>query len=544
MRARRDASMGVVMYRAARAVRANLFASRPTPETTMSLFISTVAATCIAASTFALAPASDLPKPTEGVSLTVYSSADPAGFNPQQFIQQQRMSGMENIWGVPGYGVVKVVRKVAVPKGTGTLAFTDVAAWIDPTTVSFTDLDDPSTSVLEQNFQFDLVSPTKLMERYVGREITVAVTMGDGVSNVTGELLSANQGQLVLKTKDGVRILPAHSAQVQLGELPGGLLTKPTLLWKLASEKGGDHLVRTTYQTNGMTWRADYNIVIDGEDKTGSISAWVTLMNLSGASFPNAELKLVAGDVQKVESQPRIMGRGARMEAMAMADAGGFQEKAFADFHLYTLPRRTDVEQNSTQQIALFPSVDGFKLKRELVFNFTADIGGMGQPMTDRDFFGSTQKGKPSIFVAFENKEDNSLGMPMPAGKIRCYKMDDADGTLEFIGEDIIGHTPRNETVKVKLGQAFDVVGERTRTDFTVDNAARRMTETFKIEIRNQKAASQKVRVVERQYRWTNWKITSNNQPFTKVDSDNVAFDVEVNPEGKAEIAYTVTYTW
>jgi hypothetical protein len=544
MRARRDASMGVVMYRAARAVRANLFASRPTPETTMSLFISTVAATCIAASTFALAPASDLPKPTEGVSLTVYSSADPAGFNPQQFIQQQRMSGMENIWGVPGYGVVKVVRKVAVPKGTGTLAFTDVAAWIDPTTVSFTDLDDPSTSVLEQNFQFDLVSPTKLMERYVGREITVAVTMGDGVSNVTGELLSANQGQLVLKTKDGVRILPAHSAQVQLGELPGGLLTKPTLLWKLASEKGGDHLVRTTYQTNGMTWRADYNIVIDGEDKTGSISAWVTLMNLSGASFPNAELKLVAGDVQKVESQPRIMGRGARMEAMAMADAGGFQEKAFADFHLYTLPRRTDVEQNSTQQIALFPSVDGFKLKRELVFNFTADIGGMGQPMTDRDFFGSTQKGKPSIFVAFENKEDNSLGMPMPAGKIRCYKMDDADGTLEFIGEDIIGHTPRNETVKVKLGQAFDVVGERTRTDFTVDNAARRMTETFKIEIRNQKAASQKVRVVERQYRWTNWKITSNNQPFTKVDSDNIAFDVVVNAEGKAEIAYTVTYTW
>ncbi|MEY3141872.1 MAG: hypothetical protein RLY21_365 [Planctomycetota bacterium] len=506
----------------------------------MSLFISTVAATCIAAS--ALAPTKDLPKPTEGVSLTVYSSADPAGFNPQQFIQQQRMSGMDNVWGVPGYGVVKVVRKVAVPKGVGTLAFTDVAAWIDPTTVSFTDLDDPSTSVLEQNFQFDLVSPAKLMERYIGREITVAVTMGDGVSNVTGELLSANMGQLVLKTKDGVRIVPA-GGQVQLGELPGGLLTKPTLMWKLASEKGGDHLVRTTYQTNGMTWRADYNIVIDGEDKTGGISAWVTLMNLSGASFPNAELKLVAGDVQKVEAQ-RFTGRAVRMEAMAMADASGFQEKAFADFHLYTLPRRTDVAQNSTQQIALFPTVDSFKLKRELVFNFTADVGGWGQPQTDRDFFGNTMQGKPSIFVTFENKEDNSLGMPLPAGKIRCYKMDDADGTLEFIGEDIIGHTPRNETVKVKLGQAFDVVGERTRTDFTIDNAAKRMTESFKIEIRNQKAVGQKVRVIERQYRWTNWKITSNNQPFTKVDSDNIAFDVVVNAEGKAEINYTVTYNW
>ena len=515
----------------------------------MSLFISTVAATCLAASSLsnspsALASASDLPKPPEGVSLTVYSSADPAGFNPQQFIQQQRMSGMDNVWGVPGYGVVKVVRKVAVPKGVGTLAFTDVAAWIDPTTVSFTDLDDPSTSVLEQNFQFDLVSPTKLMERYIGREITVAVTMGDGVSNVTGELLSANQGQLVLKTKDGVRIVPAGGAQVQLGELPGGLLTKPTLLWKLASEKGGDHLVRTTYQTSGMTWRADYNIVIDGEDKTGSISAWVTLMNLSGASFPNAELKLVAGDVQKVEAQRGIIGKAMRAEAMAMADGAGFQEKAFADFHLYTLPRRTDIEQNSTQQIALFPTVDSFDLKRELVFNFTAQVGGWGQPMTDPDFFGNSVKGKPSIFVSFDNKEANSLGMPLPAGKIRCYKMDDADGTLEFIGEDIIGHTPRNETVKVKLGEAFDVVGERTRTDFTVDNAARRMTETFRIEIRNQKAASQKVRVIERLYRWTNWKITSNNQPFTKIDSDNVAFDVVVNAEGKAEINYTVTYNW
>lgn len=503
----------------------------------MPMLISTIAASCLA-----LPASTALPKPAEGVSLTVYSSADPAGFNPQQFIQQQRMSGMDNVWGVPGYGVVKVVRKVAVPKGVGTLAFTDVAAWIDPTTVSFTDLDDPKTSVLEQNFQFDLVSPTKLMERYIGREIKVAVTMGDGVSNVSGELLSANQGQLVLKTKDGVRIVPAGGAQVELGELPGGLLTKPTLLWKLAGERGGDHLVRTTYQTSGMTWRADYNVVIDAEDKSGSLSAWVTLMNLSGASYPNAELKLVAGDVQKVEARGGMVGRAMRAEAMS--DAAGFQEKAFSDFHLYTLPRRTDVAQNSTQQIALFPSVEGFKLKRELVFNFTGGFGGAGSPITDREFFGNTVQGKPSIFVSFENKESNALGMPLPAGKIRCYKMDDADGTLEFVGEDVIGHTPRNETVKVKLGESFDVVGERTRVDFSVDNAARRMTETFKIEIRNQKAVGQKVRVVERQYRWTNWKITANNQPFTKVDADNIAFDVVVNPEGKAEIVYTVTYNW
>lgn len=530
----------------------------------MSLFISTVAASCLAASNLAASvPAlhtespvespverpveRPVEKPAEGVSLTVYSSADPAGFDPQRFIQQQRMSGMDNVWGVPGYGVVKVVRKVAVPKGIGTLAFTDVAAWIDPTTVSFNDLDDPSTAVLEQNFQFDLVSPAKLMERYIGREISVAVTMGDGVSNVTGELLSANQSQLVLQTKEGIRIVPAHGAQVQLGELPGGLLTKPTLIWKLASDTGGDNLVRTTYQTSGMTWRADYNIVIDESDTAGSISAWVTLMNLSGASYPNAELKLVAGNVQRVDERRGMMGRVARQEVMAMADADGFESKAFADFHLYTLPRRTDVAQNSTQQIALFPSVDRFTLKRELVFNFLSGIGGFGGgniPVLDRDFFGNTVQAKPSIFVSFENKEENSLGMPMPAGKIRCYKMDDADGTLEFIGEDIISHTPRNETVKVRLGEAFDVVGERTRTDFSIDGAAKRMTETFRIEVRNQKAAAQKVRVIEPLYRWSNWKITMQNRGFTKVDSGTIAFDLDIPAEGKADISYTVTYTW
>ncbi|MEY5061175.1 MAG: hypothetical protein RIS45_1096, partial [Planctomycetota bacterium] len=367
-------------------------------------------------------------KPAEGVSLTVYSSADPAGFNPQQFIQQQRSSGMDNVWGVPGYGVVKEVRRVRVPKGMGDLSFTDVAAWIDPTTVSFNDLDDAKTTVLEQNFQFDLVSPTKLLERYIGREISLAVTMGDGVSNVTGTLLSSNQGSLVLKTDAGVKIVPMSGAQLQLGDLPGGLLTKPTLVWKLASESGGEHLVRTTYQAAGMTWRSDYNIVINGNDTKGDITAWVTLMNLSGASYANAELKLVAGDVHKVQPQPPVYGRGMRVEAMAMADAAGFAEKEFADFHLYTLPRRTDIAQNSTQQIALFPPVSGFKVKRELVFDFTSGFGAQAQPIIDRDFVVAA-KAKPSILVSFENKKDNALGMPLPKGKIRVYKEDPSDGT-------------------------------------------------------------------------------------------------------------------
>jgi hypothetical protein len=488
-----------------------------------------------------LAAAPDAPAP--GTSLTVYSSADPAGFDPRQFVQQQRMSGMDNVWGVPGYGVVKVVRTVKVPKGTGDVAFTDVAAWIDPTTVSFADLQDPTTTVLEQNFQFDLVSPSKLMERYVDRPVSLTVPMGDEASNVSGTLLSATQGQLVLQTADGLRVVPMQGAQVQLGALPGGLLTKPTLIWKLSSKEGGDHLVRTTYQTAGMTWRADYNLVLDGSDANAGITAWVTLMNLSGASYLDTELKLVAGNVQKVEPQ-RPMMRGVRMEAVAMADAApGFEEKSFFEYHLYTLPRRTDVLQNSTQQLALFPPVAAFKVTKELVLDLAGGVGAPGAPILDRDFV-IARKGNPSVLVSFENRRENQLGMPLPAGKVRVYKEDPADGTLEFVGEDLIGHTPRNETVKVKLGEAFDVVGERTRTDFSVDNAARRMTETIKVEVRNQKSVAQKVRVLERPYRWTNWQLTQQSDDFTKLDIATIAFDVDVPAEGTKVITYTATYAW
>jgi hypothetical protein len=267
-------------------------------------------------------------------------------------------------------------------------------------------------------------------------------------------------------------------------------------------------------------------------------------MNLSGASYPDTELKLVAGNVQKVEAQqPR--GRMLKMEMAAMADAagGGFQEKEFFEYHLYTLPRRTDVLQNSTQQIALFPPVADFKVTKQLVLDLAGGVGEPGQPIVDRDFV-VARKGNPSVLVSFENRKENALGMPLPAGKVRVYKEDPADGTLEFVGEDLIQHTPRNETVKVRLGEAFDVVGERTRTDFSIDNGAKRMTETIAVEVRNQKPRVQRVRVIERPYRWTNWSISGNSADFTKLDSGTVAFDVDVPAEGKVTVKYTATYTW
>jgi hypothetical protein len=499
----------------------------------------------IAASVLAAVSPADPAKESPGTSLTIYSSADPAGFDPQQFAAQQRAGYNPQFASqVPGFGIVRQTRSLAVQAGTFDVPFTDVAAFIDPTTVGFVDLTDPSTTVLEQNFQFDLVSPEKLYEKYLGREIKVDVAMGDETESVQGTLLSANQGQFVLQTKDGVRVVPAGGAQVQLGELPGGLLTKPTLVWKLNAKSTGDHLVRTTYQTSGMTWRADYNLVLDASDTSADLSAWVTLLNLSGASFPDTQLKLVAGEVQRIQPQPRIMARG--VEMMAMADAagsGGFEEKQLFEYHLYTLPRKTDVLANTSQQIALFPPKPGVKVAKELVLPPVGFMWNGSEPILDRGW-GVGQKQKVGVFVSFRNDEKSGLGLPLPKGKIRAFKRDDADGSLEFVGEDLIDHTPRNETVRIKLGDAFDVTAERTQVDFTVDTARRTMTESWRVTLKNAKTEAQVVDVREALHRWTNWEITAKSLDFTRLDARTVRFAVTVPADGESTLEYTVKYTW
>ena len=485
---------------------------------------------------------SDSPESDE-VSLTVYSSADPAGFDPQRYAAQQRAGFDPNFaWGVPGFGVVKTERTIALTEGMNEVTFTDVAAFIDPTSVGFSDLTDPTTAVLEQSFRFDLVSPSKLLDRYLDREIVVMRSGPQRDERVQGILLSANQSSIVLSTAEGVRIVPMEGSQVSLPELPGGLLTKPALLWRLQAATSGQHRIRATYQTAGMTWRSDYNLVLGDDDSSADLTAWVSLMNLSGISFENARLKLVAGDVQRVQPQPPMM-RGRMVQAMADTAAAGFEEQAFFEYHLYTLPRRTDLPANSTQQLTLFPPVSGFEVEKELLYAPTLGMGGWGQPMTERGVAPSGES-KASVFVSFVNKASNRLGMPLPAGKVRVFKQDPKDGTLEFIGEDMIDHTPRNETVRLRLGEAFDVVGERKVVDFSIDTARKTMSETIEIEIRNQKEAAQRVIVRERLYRWRNWKITESTPEFRKLDASTVEWTVEVPAEGRRTIRYRVDYSW
>ena len=480
-------------------------------------------------------------------SLTIYSSADPAGFDPTRYVAQQRNGFTPNAaWQVPGFGVVKQLRSFDLKSGRNTVSFTDVAAFLDPTTVGFTDLTDPGTSVLEQSFQFDLVSPSKLLEKYLDREIRALVPMGDTSRSVEGVLLSSTQGRLVIKTSKGIEIVDAEGTQIGLTELPDGFLTRPTLVWDLLAGKGGEHQIRTTYQTAGLTWRADYNLVINADDTKADLTAWVTLLNLSGAAYPDTQLKLVAGDVQRV--QPRgVAAYGAPSMrggvAMEMAADKGFEEESFFEYHLYTLPRRTNVASNSTQQLTLFPSVSGANITKELVYEPTMAMGIGREPYTNRNFVPMSGK-DIGAFVSFKNTEKNRLGMPLPQGRIRAYKQDPKDGTLEFIGEDLIEHTPRNETIRIKLGDAFDVVGERKVVDFTMDKGRKTMTETVEIEVRNQKKVVETVVVREHLYRWKTWEITERNEAFEKLDSDTVEWRLKIAPEGTGKIRYKVVYTW
>ena len=484
---------------------------------------------------------------TAGPAVTVYSTADPAGFDPQQFIAQQRQGRNPTFaWQVPGFGVIKDVREVRLDQGLNQLKFTDVAQFIDPTTVSFTDLTNPQgTKVMEQTFQFDLVSPEKLLDKYIDQPVTVVIPSGDTTETINGALLSANQNRLVLNTDKGLRIVNGYGDSIKLGELPQGLLTRPTLIWKVQANQAGEHRIRTTYQTGGITWRSDYNLVLNQEDNQADLGAWVTLMNLSGAAYKNAKLKLIAGDVQRISPRVERIEFARRGKLAASMEDVGFKEKAFFEYHLYTLPRRTDILANTTQQITLFPTARNVNVEKVLVYYGLPQAAHWrySSPQQNRNF-GNQSNPKVDVYIQFKNEKSNKLGIPLPKGKVRVYKQDDADGTLEFIGEDLIDHTAKDEKILIKLGQAFDVVGERTQTDFRIDTNRKTMTESFKIEIRNHKEQDQKLIIKENLFRWSTWEITKASEEYEKIDARTIHFNVLVPANGKKTLTYSVTYTW
>jgi hypothetical protein len=477
-------------------------------------------------------------------SLTIYSSAQ-AGAIPADLYRYGGQQG----YAVPGFAVVRHEREIDLEAGRNNLRFTDVAGLIDPTTVSFQSLTDPNgTRVVEQNFQFDLVSTDKLLTKFIDREIEVEQIRGDSVETFSGTLLSSAGGLVLRQTDGSVRMVP-HNASVKLPSLPGGLITRPTLVWDVSAKTPGKHVARVAYQTTGITWWADYNLTYaEGQDADScklDIGAWVSILNQSGASYPDAKLKLIAGDVHRAPSTPpAVLAKAMRAEAMA-DEARGFEEKTFFEYHLYTLGRPSSLPDNSTKQIELFPQVAGVPCEKTLVYYGQAGMweGYAGSPYTDRNY-GQTGNKKVDTYLTFKNAQENGMGIPMPAGRVRVSKLDTADGSLEFIGEDRIDHTPKNETILLKLGSAFDVVGERKQLDFSIDTSRKVMTEEIEVRIRNRKDEPVKVVVKENLYRWVNWRVTASTHTFEKQDARTIHIPVSVGADKEAVIKYTVRYTW
>jgi len=441
------------------------------------------------------------------------------------------------------FGLVKDVREIELKDGINYLRFEDVAAKIDPTTVSFTSLTAPnSVAVREQNYQYDLLNPTTILSKSVGKNVKFRQYLpGGGVKEVSGVLLnppvvavtdvngnsSVTASGLAIKTADGVVLNPEGEAE--LAELPGGLVSKPSLLWKLEADKAGKHKAEIAYQTSDMNWRCDYVAVVNADDTEADLTSWVTLDNKSGASYKNASLKLIAGDVHRVTQHAPTVARGMMM--MAAPAQAQFQEQSFAEYHLYALQNKTDVNDNETKQLSLFNASKVGSVKQ---FVFEPEQSGLYGLGIQRD------ASKVNVKLEIANTEANKLGMAMPKGKVRVYKKD-KDGALQFIGEDMIDHTPRDEKMRLYLGDAFDIVAERKQMN-QQNPSDRVQRQSFEISIRNHKDTDVTVTSVE--HANGQWKILSSSQPYTKKDARTFEFAVKVPARGETKVDYEIETRW
>jgi hypothetical protein len=440
------------------------------------------------------------------------------------------------------FGVVKEQRELNLSKGLNIFRFEDVARFIDATSVKFKSMTDPEgTSVIEQNYEFDLVNANKLLDRFLGKEIKVIARNGKFYD---GTLMSYDDRQLVVMKGASIAIVnrPDSVQDIQFPELPEGLITKPTLVWNIESTKDGKQNIEVAYITDNINWNVDYTLVTNRDDTMLDLSGWVTINNRTGAAYEDAKLKLIAGDVHRVE--PPIAVNYAVAQQVALADeAGGFVEKEFFEYHMYTLPRTTTIKDNQIKQIELMNSTD---IAADKFFVYDGAIVPRwfysGRYTDNRDYGIQTNK-KVQVYLEFENSEENNLGMPLPKGKIRLYKRDEDDKSLEFIGEDTIDHTPRDEDIRLRIGNAFDIVGERRQTDFKAISK-HVIEESFEIEVRNHKKTPVTVRIVEHLYRWSDWEVVAGDKTFKKMDSRTIEWRKDIPADGKAVLEYTVRYRW
>ena len=429
--------------------------------------------------------------------------------------------------------LVKDQRKIQFASGQNTLAFRDVSARMRPETALLRSLTSPGKlSVLEQNFDFDLLTPQKLLDKYVGKSVNIVRTNpATGVETTEqAQVLAANNGVVV---KIGDRIETGIPGRIVYPDVPANLRDRPTLVMSLSNGGVAQQEVELSYLTGGLAWKADYVAELNAADDKLDLSGWVTLTNTSGASYHNAKLQLVTGDVNQVRKELRFANLGASREKAMIAPASDMAEESLLEFHLYTLDRPTTIAENQTKQVSLLTAT-GIPARKELLlrganYYYGSSYGDLGQKM------------KVGVFVEFDNKESARLGMPLPKGVIRVYKKD-AAGNAQFVGEDHIDHTPKNEKVRLKLGDTFDVTADKKQTDFKrLPNPAKGnawFESAFEIVLKN--AKKEAVNVVVQEPIPGDWKMLSESQKHTKAASNTAVWKISVPAEGSTELNYRV----
>lgn len=421
--------------------------------------------------------------------------------------------------------LVRIEKMMEIPLGEGEVLFPAIPSRIMANTVLFESLSYPSkVRVKEQNYEYDLVSEYKLLQKFVDQKITVVTKGGQAYA---GFLMSGSNSPVILSEKEAGKgeIFSVQLSDIQSIRYPGlpdGLITRPTLRWMTVNNTiFKNQQVKVTFLTAGLSWSADYVALLAKDEKSMDLTGWVTLVNSSGATYPDAKLKLVAGDVNRVTTQ-RDYAMMAEAAAMPMVSKQAFEERGLFEYHLYDLQFPTTLKDNQTKQIGFMQS-EGIPVTKTFMYTGRYDSQNVG------------------TYIEFRNDAKSKLGMPLPAGVVRVNKQD-ADGSEQFIGEDRIGHTPKDEDLALFLGNAFDIKGSWQQDSFR-DISKSIREETYTIEIRNHKDEAVKVKVRELLSYWSEWSIVSSTMPFTKLNSTTIQFEPTIAANGTAKVTYTVRYT-
>lgn len=450
-----------------------------------------------------------------------------------------------------GFATVKEERTLPLQEGVAEIRVTDMSRLLEPDSVMIREMGAApfGLRILEQSFVNDPLTEGLLLHQLEGQTVRFEEKRRDGtIKEHHGKVIRSGyvpgegmRDQSIIEEDGAVRFsLPG---QPVFEGIDANAFLKPSLVWQIASAKAGDCPIEVAYVTAGMEWEATYNLVMPAEGSdTFDFSGWISLKNETGKDFQNAEVKLIAGDVQKVQPQVRPRRRGV-MVAMAAVEEAMPEERAFDEFHLYTLPRPVVLRHNELKQVE-FLRAPGVKGHRYYVYNPLVGFRPYGRANTDPDH-GTTDDKKVGVRIEIENREDNRLGVPLPKGRMRLYRTDAVDGRREFTGENEIDHLPKNEKLKLEMGSAFDLVGERKRLEFSVDTTAKRMSETIEIKLRNRKESEAvEIRVIEPLYRGSNAKIVKPSMAFEKIDATTIEFRVPVPADGEAVVTYTAEYWW